>query len=817
MTKKEFKIEDLPGVGAATAEKLREAGYDNLMSIAVSSPGEMIEVAGVSEGVAKRIINVARSKLDMGFESGEDLLKKREQIVKITTGCKAFDSMLQGGFESGSISECYGEFGSSKSQIAHVLAVRTQLPKEQGGADGSVIFIDGESTFRPERIQQISSALNLDPLDVLKNIKVARAFNSDHQVLLAEKSEEIVKEGINGKPVKLIVVDSLTSHFRADFTGRGQLSDRQQKLNKHMHTLMKLANQYNLCVYVTNQVMARPDVFFGDPTAAIGGNIVGHNCLVPWTLIQLNDGSIKPISEIYDYNKVCSIDLNTFKSKTEKIGTIVYKQNKEDLYRIRTNREIDTSGTHRFFKIENFKIVEVKANELREEDYIAQGFDFDIDGEEQKLPNFEIERLVNISEEESNKLKKFLKEKGITRKALCKSLEITPRQLRRVLNQGYPTNLRNFEIFKESGIPVCMNAVQTYKYREITIPDSFNPEFAQIMGYFLGDGNLEDRSIRFRDARIDVLQYYQKSLENIFSLKIRRISKVKNKECFNLELNGTVVRDLFKEVENNLFDYVCKSPKQHICRFIKGFFDAEGSVDKKSPRISASQKDGQVLQYIQLLLDRLGIRSRIRAYTVKGNKIHQLDIADNKSVLKYIQLIGMTARDKSDLLNKWGVYCEESFTQEMTPIKRKDLWSLLKNQGLYPSKFIRSRENPKGGYEYVGERELRNAVRLLVQEDLDVEIKEVVEFLNTLLCSEMKFEMIKKISRVKYDGVLVDFEVPTTNNYIANGFVVHNSQTRIYLRKGKKGSRVAKLVDSPHIADSECAYMVTESGLKDLE
>ena len=108
----------------------------------------------------------------------------------------------------------------------------------------------------------------------MKNIKIARAFNSDHQMLVAEKVEDLIKEGL---PIKLIIVDSLTAHFRADFVGRGTLSERQQKLNKHMHVLMKLAAQYNICVYVTNQVMSRPDVFFGDPTAAIGGNIVGHN------------------------------------------------------------------------------------------------------------------------------------------------------------------------------------------------------------------------------------------------------------------------------------------------------------------------------------------------------------------------------------------------------------------------------------------------------------------------------------------------------------------------------------------------------------
>ena len=273
MTKKEFKIEDLPGVGAATAEKLREAGYDNLMSIAVSSPGEMCEIASVTEATAKKIINVARSKLDMGFESGEDLLKKREQVVKITTGSKAFDALLGGGIETSAVTEMYGAYGSGKTSLAHQLAVSVQLPKNQGGAEGMAIWIDSEGTLRPEFIAKIAKAKGLDPNEALKNFKGVRSFNSDHQMLLVEKIEDLLKEGL---PIKLIIVDSLMSHFRSEFIGRGTLSERQQKLNKHIHALLKLAHAYDIAVYVTNQVMAKPDVFFGDPTEAIGGHVLHH-------------------------------------------------------------------------------------------------------------------------------------------------------------------------------------------------------------------------------------------------------------------------------------------------------------------------------------------------------------------------------------------------------------------------------------------------------------------------------------------------------------------------------------------------------------
>lgn len=270
-----MNIEDLPGVGAATAEKLREAGYQNLMAIAVASPGELVETAGVGEAVARKMINTARNNLDMGFMSGEDLLKKREDIIRISTGSKAFDTMLNGGFESGGIVECYGQFGSGKSALAHQLAINGLGIDEAGEPHFYSIWVDSESTFRPERIKEICENNNLDPIKILQHIKVVRAFNSDHQMMCAEKIDDLITK--DELKVKLIIVDSLMSHFRSEFIGRGTLADRQQKINKHMHTLMKLADTHNLCVYVTNQVMSKPDTFFGDPTAPIGGNIVGHN------------------------------------------------------------------------------------------------------------------------------------------------------------------------------------------------------------------------------------------------------------------------------------------------------------------------------------------------------------------------------------------------------------------------------------------------------------------------------------------------------------------------------------------------------------
>ncbi len=273
--KEERGLTDIPGIGPGIAAKLEAAGIYDLMGLAVLSPRALGELAGIGEGVARKAIQAARGMMNLGFVDGSEFEKKRKDLHYITTGSKQLDELLGGkGVESRAITEAYGAFGSGKSQLGFTLAVNVQLPLEQGGVNGKTVFIDTEGTFRPERIKQIAEGLGAQPDKALKNILVARAFNSDHQILLIDKISEMIKDG---EPIKLIIIDSLTAHFRAEFSGRGQLADRQQKLNRYLHNIMKLAEQHNLVVYITNQVMSNPGMMFGDPTTPIGGNIVGHS------------------------------------------------------------------------------------------------------------------------------------------------------------------------------------------------------------------------------------------------------------------------------------------------------------------------------------------------------------------------------------------------------------------------------------------------------------------------------------------------------------------------------------------------------------
>ncbi len=269
----EVMLNDLPGVGEKTAVKLQDAGFGDMMRLATATPKELAAKAEIGEGVAIKVIEAARKAAELDFETAFDVLERRKEVGRITTGSEGINDLIGGGIETQSLTEVFGEFGSGKSQLSHELAVTVQLPEEKGGLDGECVFIDTENTFRPERIEQIAEGFGLDPSEALQKIHIARAFNSSHQMLMADKVNNLIQSGAN---VKLVIVDSLMAHFRAEYVGRESLAVRQQKLNQHLHVLQTLANTYNIAVFITNQVQARPDAFFGSPTKAIGGHVLGH-------------------------------------------------------------------------------------------------------------------------------------------------------------------------------------------------------------------------------------------------------------------------------------------------------------------------------------------------------------------------------------------------------------------------------------------------------------------------------------------------------------------------------------------------------------
>ena len=277
VSKSSYTLKDLPGVGDATIKKLKDAGIVSIRTLAMYPLQKLMDEAGIGEKTAEKIIKVAQDIEKMGFKSADLIWEKRRALNKLTTGSPNLDELLIGGIEPGAVTELFGEYRTGKTQLTHQLCVNVQLSYEQGGLEGAALYIDSEGTFRPERIIQMALAKDLDHNNILKNIIIGRAYNSDHQILLVKEAPKIISE----KNIKIIVVDSLITHFRSEYIGRGTLSERQQILNTHIHDLLRLTETYDeLAVVFTNQVSARPDVFYGNPLIHTGGNIVAHGATI---------------------------------------------------------------------------------------------------------------------------------------------------------------------------------------------------------------------------------------------------------------------------------------------------------------------------------------------------------------------------------------------------------------------------------------------------------------------------------------------------------------------------------------------------------
>jgi DNA repair protein RadA len=755
----------------------------------------------IGEATAEKIIQSARSQLDMGFKSAADILERRKEVGRITTGSKSLDALIGGGVETQAITECFGAFGSGKSQIGFQLAVNVQLPKSEGGLNSKCVFIDTESTFRPERITQLAQAKGLDSKKVLKNIFVAKAYNSDHQVILAEKIKDLMKE----EKIGLVIVDSLMSHFRSDYSGRGELAPRQQKLNRHMHALQKLADTHNVAVYLTNQVMARPDVMFGDPTTHIGGHIVGHACLTGDTFVQMADGTIKQIKDAQP-DEFLSANFKTMKLEKKAAAAKFVNRDVKEVYEIDTGSRIKASPLHKFFRLNNLEIEEVEAKDLKEGDNVLQAGQMNISGSLQQLPKIEMEEFVTVSPEGAELIKTALRENGVRMKDLCQIIGIEYRHFRRVLNQGYATNMAVVQKLMDSGVSDGLidfaEPYESRKHRHMNMPTEFNEEFANVLGYFLGDGNLEKSSLRFTDERKDVLESYANLMESIFGIR-GKIKPVKGKNCFRLSINSIHVKRLFEKAGKNYTEFVSKSPPNIVAAFIRGFADAEGYVSKDRPRITISQKDEQMIKLMQMLLIRFGVKSSIW----NGKRTYNL-LIDGRDIIKFKEEIGLTARDKALLLEKWAEHCENTHTRELYPIDRKLVWNMLKEAGLEPSKFMKSRPV---SYRSIHKKELKKAAEAL----LDTKHGKKAQFMLNLINGDTRVEKIKKITKMENREQLYDISVPGNENYVANGFIVHNSTYRIYLRKSKANTRIARLIDSPNLPEGEAVFTVSEAGLGD--
>lgn len=272
-----FEIDTLNDIGPATKTSLKEAGFRSIKDLVIRGPTDIAEATGIAIEKCTLLCNRAREileeigVLDKPFTTANEIYEKRKSEYRISTGSKNLDELLDGGIETRAITELYGEYGTGKTQVCHTLCVTVQQSKAEDNISRA-LYIDTENTFRPERIASIASARKIDPSVALENVIVAKAYNSSHQEVIIQESPNV----INLHNIKIMIVDSIVSHYRAEYLGRSVLSERQQRINRLLHILLRIAETCKIAVVITNQIQSSPDAIFGDPNRATGGNVMAH-------------------------------------------------------------------------------------------------------------------------------------------------------------------------------------------------------------------------------------------------------------------------------------------------------------------------------------------------------------------------------------------------------------------------------------------------------------------------------------------------------------------------------------------------------------
>eukprot|EP00636_Phaeomonas_parva_P015237 CAMPEP_0118854132 /NCGR_PEP_ID=MMETSP1163-20130328/2449_1 /TAXON_ID=124430 /ORGANISM="Phaeomonas parva, Strain CCMP2877" /LENGTH=365 /DNA_ID=CAMNT_0006786805 /DNA_START=266 /DNA_END=1364 /DNA_ORIENTATION=+ len=293
------------GIQVADINKLKEAKIFTCGSVLKTPKRELLQIRGITDAKVAKLLDSCRKVTGLSeFSTGLEMLHRQKKVIHVTTGSTALDEILGGGIESGSITEFYGEYRTGKTQLMHTLCVTSQLGLEQGGGMGKVLYIDTEGNFRPQRIQQIADRFGLDAAETLDNVYVRRCHTHEEQMESVMLAQAILAE--DGY-FRTIIVDSVMALFRAEFLGRGQLSERQQLLSAHLRGLVMAAEEFNIAVVIINQVVrpnpnpdpdplqvrtpnlvatptpimcqtANPDgmSMFGPQLKPIGGNIIAH-------------------------------------------------------------------------------------------------------------------------------------------------------------------------------------------------------------------------------------------------------------------------------------------------------------------------------------------------------------------------------------------------------------------------------------------------------------------------------------------------------------------------------------------------------------
>ncbi len=203
-------------------------------------------------------------------------IKLTDQILKLPSNYSCIDNLMNGGIESGIITEFYGEGGAGKTNLAILFSASALL------SGHPVIYIDSEG-LSIERVKDISHG----DMEILKMMNIYRVKSIDDQYLSLIKSEKLISEKRESvKSFGLLIVDSFTNFFRME-TGKDP-GARMEGYEKQLNILSGIAVKNNIPVLITNQIYADVNNNSIEP---FGGFFIDHAMKAIYKIEKMSGGT----------------------------------------------------------------------------------------------------------------------------------------------------------------------------------------------------------------------------------------------------------------------------------------------------------------------------------------------------------------------------------------------------------------------------------------------------------------------------------------------------------------------------------------------
>lgn len=517
----------------------------------------------------------------------------------------------------------------------------------------------------------------------------------------------------------------------------------------------------------------------------------GGQCLVKGTLIQSTDGLILPIENFHNPKSVKGMVIENLSMSD---STIVDKWNvnKEEVYKIVTKYprlEVQASKDHIFFVSTPDGLIEKAAEELRIGDYLIIPEKICIEGKTQEINSKKYYNSFIINKEGQKLLNKKRLEKKLLQRQLAKKIDVTQ------------TTISSYEIGKLHGERgplkhLCEELDIDFeefleKYTKqhhhqnvnIELPKELNSDFAQFLGYFIGDGCIETDRVTFFEQDKQVASAYKEKFGEYFNLKISyRFRKDKNYHRLRLTCRPLVrfIKNEFPEIKRTLDteipEKILKSKNEVVAAFLRGLFDAEGYATKDRG-IALGINNKRLAQQLQLVLLRFSILSSLYEYDNNANKYsknyrYTIDITEKESLELFKKHINFTSSKKYNKLN--SLINRKSYTSNVRQIivLGRKIREIIEKAGynlqLFPkvTNFFRNER-------MMSKQTFKRSILLNIN---DTKLYKQLESICNIPIMPVK---IHKIEFINKSTEMVDISVKD-KSFIANGLIVHNSAQRFH-------------------------------------